>query len=227
MRVTPPNAMTRSSHYGRIAGVYRWLEYIAFGKNLERARQSHGECLRGCRRVIVYGAGDGRCFASLLRQASETRFVSVDLDATMTETARRTVAALGAGERVEFICADARNVSMDLGSFDGVVTQFFLDCFSADELETLIPAISAQLGPGAPWLFADFAVPEKPRLARWRARAWIALLCTFFRWQAGHTLTGLPPMENLLEKHGLQGVHETNWSWGLIRAVVYKTPAVH
>lgn len=202
--------------------MYQLLEYIAFGRDLEKTRATFVDRLSGCRNVVIYGAGDGRCFRTLLPAAPLTNFVSVEVDPEMSRLARTVVADLGGMSRVQFIDSDARMVPFTPAQFDGVVTQFFLDCFPAEDLERLIPAIGATLGPGAVWLFADFAIPERPAFARWRARAWIALLCAFFRWQAGHVLKTLPPMEPLLSSHGFRCECERARSWGLLRSAIYR-----
>ena len=222
MTVPPSPSPKSRGHYGRIARVYQGLEYIAFGRALEKTRSSFTEALHDARRIAVFGAGDGRCFRTLLSAAPRAQFLSVEFSPEMSQLARSVVAELAATDRVEFIEGDARGLDLPPGSIDGVVTQFFLDCFTSTDLDVLIPKIAMTLRPGSPWLFADFGIPERPRLARWRARAWIAVLCAFFRWQAGHALKSLPPMEPLLKKHGFRCEQERSFSWGLLRAAVYR-----
>lgn len=148
-------------NYARIAKAYRFLEYIAFGRSLEAARTCFLGHLTACNVVGVFGAGDGRCFDSLLLANPEARFVSVDSDATMTSLAQARVARLGGSERVQFQCEDVRSLRWPVNHFDAVVTQFFLDCFGVDDLQQVIVAIARGLAPTGPWLFADFAIPGK------------------------------------------------------------------
>lgn len=207
--------------YGRIAPLYRTLEYIAFGRALQQARSEFVDQLRLSKQVIVFGPGDGRCFENLLPAAPEAEFISIDSDPRMTSLARRQVDRLGATQRIHFICDDVRNVSLP-ETYDAVVTHFFLDCFDAPELDALIPRIGAGLVETGAWLFADFAIPFTPFLARWRAQIWVRGLCLFFRSQAGHTLSTLPPMEPLLLKHGFGCVAARDRQAGLIRSAVYR-----
>lgn len=216
------SADLRSLGYGRIARLYRLLEYVAFGRSLIAARAAFLEYLGDAQLVGVFGAGDGRCFDALLKAAPHARFVSIDSDPIMTSLARGRVECLAGTGRVDFICDDARKVRRAPGSYDAVVTQFFLDCFPADELDRVITTIGESLSPRGPWLFADFALPQQPGVARLRAMLWIRVLCTFFRWQTGHPLRSLPPMEALLERSGFHCEAERPRNAGLIRSAVYR-----
>jgi len=211
-----------SGNYARIARLYRSLEYIAFGRSLEAARSTFLDSLADCRSIAVFGAGDGRCFKPLLSAAPQARFISLDLDAVMTSLAQTHVSRLGAAERVQFVCADVRTLPSQPGTYDGVVTQFFLDCFADEDLQQIVPLIAGNLTPAGPWLFADFAIPTSPPLTRWRAKLWIWVLCSFFRWQTGHSLRSLPPMDAALRRNGFVCERERSRSAGLIRSALYR-----
>lgn len=208
--------------YGRLDRAYQSLEYMAFGRGLERARGHYLNRLSDCRRIAIFGAGDGRVLAPLLAAAPHAECLSIDADAQMTRLAEARAREANAETRVRFTTADARTVELDPASFDALVTQFFLDCFTAEDLDRLIPKIGAALTQNGLWLFADFAIPARPAYARLRAKLWVALLCAFFRWRAGHPLRSLPPMEPLLVKHGFQREETFDQSAGLIRSAVYR-----
>ena len=61
------------ANFDRLAGIYRLLEFLAFGRDLERARFRLLETLAECHSVLVLGEGDGRCLARLARVAPEAR----------------------------------------------------------------------------------------------------------------------------------------------------------
>lgn len=205
--------------------MYRWLEYAAFGRTLERSRGAFLETLSGCQSVLVLGAGDGRCFAPLLAAAPAARITSIDVDPELERRARERVTALGAEHRVSFALGDVRNLPLAVQAFDGVVTQYFLDCFSADELDTLVPRVRDALQPAGRWIVADFSVPEEPGPTRWRARLWGWTLCRFFGWSVGHAPRKLPEIDGVLRKHGLALEREKRFSAGLVRAAVYSRGA--
>lgn len=202
--------------------MYRWLEYGTFGKTLERSRRTFLEELAGCRSVIVFGAGDGRCFAPLLSAAPDALVTSVEVDRQLAAQARDRVRRQGLSDRIRFVDTDARRLEIESASQDAVVTQFFLDCFSAEELARLVPRLRLCLRPEGYWLNTDFDVPTQPALARWRARAWGRTLCLFFGWTANHAPGSLPPIDAILRQHGLRPRREARFSAGLVRTTLYR-----
>jgi hypothetical protein len=55
------------SGFDRLAKPYRWLEYLSFGRNLERCRFHFLPQLAGTQRALLLGDGDGRFAERLLR----------------------------------------------------------------------------------------------------------------------------------------------------------------
>lgn len=108
--------------------------------------------------------------------------------------------------------------------YDAVVTCFFLDCFTPPQASEIIVKVSRSLRPRALWLWADFALPPQG-LARIRAKIWLAMLYTFFRWQTNLSARELPESEALILNHGFEEVAHTTLQWGLLRSSVYRLTA--
>ena len=70
-------------NFDGLAKIYRLLEWLAFGQILETARFSHLDALKGCRRVLILGEGDGRFLARLIRQYPDLTVVCIDRSRTM------------------------------------------------------------------------------------------------------------------------------------------------
>lgn len=209
------------ANFDRLARIYRALEFIAFGHDLERARFCLLEELSACRSLLVLGEGDGRCLERLLKLAPAAQIHCVDASPAMLAAAAARIASAEDRARVRFEIADARQLSLSAASYDGVVTLFFLDCFSVDDAARLIARVSAALKPDSLWLYADFAVPEK-FFARCRAQLWLALLYTFFRWQTGLRVRALPPAENLIRAAGFDAAATHTRQAGLLRTVLFR-----
>jgi SAM-dependent methyltransferase len=216
--------MTPLPDFNRLAAAYRALEFAAFGRSLERARFACLDALAGSTSILVLGEGDGRCLARLVRLAPGARVHCVDASAAMLAAARARLGALAASPRLRFTQADVRTVAFTPGEYDAVVTLFFLDCFPAPELAQLVPRVADALRPGGWWLYADFAEP-RGRLARWRARVWLAVLYAFFRWQTGLRVRRLPPAEMLLERSGLVPRRWREFQGGLLHTVLFERGA--
>jgi ubiquinone/menaquinone biosynthesis C-methylase UbiE len=212
----------KRSGFDRLARPYRLLEFIAFGRDLERARFEFLGRLAGCRDVLLLGEGDGRCAARLADLAPAARILCVDSSPGMIARASRRMAA-SAAERVSFLRTDVRSFVPEPGRFDAVATLFFLDCFDGDGVESIVGRMTPALRPGAMWLFADFSVPRRG-FARLRARAWLAVLYSFFRWGAGLQVSSLPPSEEALERAGWSRIECREFQFGMIRSAVFIRP---
>jgi len=192
----------------RLARWYRWIEYAAFGRALEGARFAFLNRLAGARRVLVLGEGDGRALREMLAIAAEARFDVVDGSAEMIALARTRV---GDSERVRFFRQDALASSLPEGSYDAVVTFFFLDCFTEGELRDLLGRIADRLAPGAIWMISDFTTE-----AGWHARVWIWVMYRFFNVTTGLRARALPPIEKLLSEIGMRRTEVQRRRWGMI-----------
>ena len=210
----------RLGNFDSLASAYHWLEWLAFGADLETARFCHLEHLRGCRRVLVLGEGDGRFLAQLVRRFPEVCVDCVDASGAMLAQVN---ARLQEDERhrVTFRQEDVLTAQFETRAYDAVVTLFFLDCFSLEEVARLVDRVQPALCKNACWLWADFALP--PRGWRhWRAAIWLRSLYLFFRWQTALAAQELPPAEELLLQAGFELCAEKTLQAGLLRSAVYQ-----
>lgn len=205
--------------FDRLASNYRALEFLAFGRDLERARFCFLEQLRDCREILVLGEGDGRCLARLVQIAPAAQIHCVDVSAGMLARARERLPATAVG-RVTFERADLLTHELPSARYDAVVTFFFLDCFTAEQAAALVTKVQRSLRAGATWLFADFVLPTRG-FSRLRAEAWLKLLYFFFRWQTGLPARVLPPSEALIERAGFERRALQSLQGGLVHSAVY------
>ena len=173
------------------------------------------------RSILILGEGDGRCLERLVRIAPHARIHCLDASAAMLAKARARIARLGAEARITFQQADARTAALPELTYDAVVTLFFLDCFTPEELGPLVDRIARSLQPGAAWLFADFAIPLRG-WTRWRARLWLTLLYGFFRWRTNLGARQLPPSEPRIAAVGFVESAATVRQAGLLRTALFK-----
>jgi ubiquinone/menaquinone biosynthesis C-methylase UbiE len=212
----------RPPSFGHLARVYALLEYLVFGRSLNYARFCFLEQLRGCRDILLIGEGDGRCVARLAALAPTARLHCVDASPGMLA---RAAARLNPSDhrRAIFTCADARTWPPSAGSYDAVVTLFFLDCLPPEEVHALVVRLQSALRPGALWVFADFVLPPVG-FARWRAQLWLKVMYCFFRWQTGLAVHELPPSEMILHDAGWRALATRNFEGGFVRAALYHLP---
>lgn len=209
-----------TANFDGLARWYQVLELSSFGVHLEYARRAHIDQLASCRNILLLGDGDGRFMKRLLKKAPDCRIHSIDASPEMQRMAAARISPKDR-ERVTFECADAMRVLLPPGGYDGVATLFFLDCFTNDEARTLVLRIADALKPGATWLFADFAVPERG-LTRIAGRALTSALYIFFRWRTGISARQLPESESFITRAGFAPVATKSFIFGLLRSVAFR-----
>lgn len=204
-----------------VAPHYHWLETIAFGNALQRARTCWIDTIARPKRTLIVGEGDGRFLCELVRAFPAIDIDCIDASKAMLQLAgarlRRTHPE--SASRVHFLCEDLLKWS-PRKSYDLVVTHFFLDCFPAGELEEIIAKLASAAGPGAIWLIADFAIP-RTRFARARARWWLRMMYTFFRAAAGIAANELVDPTPYLDGHGFIRASENLSRGNMLRSDMY------
>ena len=194
--------------FSRVSALYRWLEYLVFANALQKRRRAFLTDVMGSQNVLVLGDGDGRFTAKFLRAQQLAPEITahleyVDCSAGMMRLAERRIRKSRlAASKVQFRLADARSTAFP-GPYDLVVSHFFLDCFSTDELSGMIPCIAAATYPNAKWLISEFAIPPA---GLWRqfGRTLIRAMYFFFRLPAGLKQIELPDYQCALIASGFR-----------------------
>lgn len=211
--------MNPSRGYDQLARVYRLIEFLAFGRALERARFHHFDRLRDCKRILLLGDGDGRGLVLACRLAPHARIDSVDFSAGMLDRAARRLRPEDRA-RVTLHQADALTAAFPPNTYDAVTTLFFLDCFSDAQVRAFIAHLRPALTPNALWLHTDFVLPSRG-FHRLRAHVMLTLMFAFFRRQTGLTVRSLPDSETLIHSAGFHRIAESSCQGGFIRSVVF------
>jgi ubiquinone/menaquinone biosynthesis C-methylase UbiE len=181
-----------------IAPFYRWLEYMAFGCELERRRFEYLDQLQDFRHVLILGDGDGRFLQRFLQVNQTAKVDSIDLSEGMLRLAQDRAD----NSRVTFHHGDARTIPLARG-YDLIVTHFFLDCFEQSEVEPLIRRVAGHADKNACWVTSEFHQPESGWRAV-RARVWLALLYAAFRVATGLRTTKLMNHRPTLQQCGFR-----------------------
>ena len=207
-----------AANFDRLARLYRWMELATFGSWLDRCRSAFLAQLGGRRRALVLGDGDGRFTASLLRANPHVAIDAVDLSPAMLSALVR-----GAGThsaRVHAHCADVRVWRPAHGPYDLVVTHFFLDCLSSEEIRSVAERLRGAVCPRAMWVVSEFAIPNN-RFGRFVAGPLIWLLYRAFRLLTGLTASSLPDHHAALREAGFRLVRRRELLRGLLTSEIW------
>ena len=207
-------------NFDPVARWYRWIEYAAFGRAIERRRFAFLNRLAATRRILILGEGDGRCLERLLVAAPTADIDIVDSSARMIAIARKRT---GDSTRASFYLQDAVQSDFPNARYAGVVTHFFLDCLTEAQAVNLIHRIAAVLEPGGIWLVSEFSIPPEG-WRRWHAMIWVELMYWFFRTAVELPSKSLPPFEDILLNAGMRRVEREEERFGLICSTVWTKP---
>ncbi|HEU0207590.1 MAG TPA: class I SAM-dependent methyltransferase [Candidatus Udaeobacter sp.] len=202
---------------------YRWLETISFGYALQRARLCWIDEIFRPRRALLCGEGNGRFLCELLRAHPATEIDCLDSSAQMLDVTRHRVHHLcpGSIRRINFIHHDVRSWTLQ-NSYDLLVTHFFFDCFSRDDVKLIAARLARAANSNAAWLLADFVVPQEGTVARIHARAWLRVMYLFFRFATGITATELVDPTPYLEANGFAHAAQKLSHAGMLRSDLFR-----
>lgn len=195
--------MNGPARFDRLARLYRWMEYFSFGPYLQQCRKLRLDEIAWHHRALVYGDGDGRFLAKLLRQAPGIHATAVDASAAMLRHAKR---KLPAGSHCRIVHADALTcepAQFPEAPFDLVVSHFFLDCFTELEIARLLSLVNKAVCDGTIWIVSDFAIPQRAP-ARQIAALIVHGLYLAFGLVTGLTIRRLPNHGRVMEEAGWQ-----------------------
>jgi ubiquinone/menaquinone biosynthesis C-methylase UbiE len=201
-----------------LAPHYRWMEFLLAGDKLQRSRIAFLHQIPTPRKILLLGEGHGRCLVECRKGFPHARITCLDASNQMLTQARRTLSRSGLNaDNVEFLYADILTTPQICPPPDLIVTNFFLDCFRADQLEQIISQLASTAAPKATWLIADFQTAASG-CKRIRSRLILWTMFAFFR-----TVTRLPakrltPPDPYLERAGFTLLRRKETEWDLLRS---------
>ena len=210
--------LTRRPGFDSLAPFYRIMEFVLAGGKLHRCRLACLEEARTAKHILLVGEGHGRFLEVCARKFPEATLTCVDASRAMLRIAeQRWRAAGGKAESVEFIHAELPTWQPPAKRYDLIVTHFFLDCFPGEQLARIVESLSNAAAPGARWLVADFAVPERG-WRRWRARLILSLAYAFFRRATALKARRVTAPDPFLAHAGFRLATRRTMEWGLLQA---------
>lgn len=215
---------TRTSGFDRLARSYDGMENLLAGRKLVRCREFFLSALPAPRRVLLVGEGHGRFLATFVKKHPHAEITCVDASARMLAVTRRRLRGMTLLRPVSFLRRDLRRWSPSAGSYDLIVTHFFLDCFPPEELATVMSRLAAAASPGGRWLLSDFQIPPAPRWRRVRAALILWIMYRFFRLATQLSASELTPPGPIFAQLGFQRLHRQEFEWGLIVSEVWQAP---
>lgn len=206
----PPN-------FNRLARLYRWMEFATFGPFLAQTRNAFLPETATAANALIFGDGDGRFVARLLRANPGLRIDAVDASLAMLQSLLRRTGPNAS--RIRTHHADARAFTPPNpppeARYDLIVTHFFLDCLTTDEVRALATKLRRVTSPSALWLVSEFAIPPT-WFGRLVARPLVSALYAAFALLTGLAVRNLPDYQLALRAAGFTIRKRRTWLGGLL-----------
>ncbi len=127
--------------------------------------------------------------------------------------------------RVSAHCADARDWQPANPPYDLVVSHFFLDCLTTEEIRALAVKLHDAVSPSAMWIVSEFAVPCS-WFGRFVARPLVWLLYRAFGLLTGLKIRRLPDHHVALRNAGFTLTRRQCWLCGLLVSEMWRCQSV-
>src|SRR5215510_4885582 len=143
--------------FDTLAPHYRWMEFVLAGEKLQRSRAAFLGEIPVPKNILLVGEGPGRCLLECRRRFPQSATTCLDASQAMLAQALHRLERHDAGAaRVKFVQADILDWQPVGAAYDLIITNFFLDCFRADQLLRIVSKLGSAATPDAHWLIADF-----------------------------------------------------------------------
>lgn len=199
--------------FDRLAPHYRWMELVLAGKKLHKSRTHFLNVIPRPFHILLLGEGPGRTLVECIRRFPATKVTCLDSSREMLAQAQIRAEDFP----VTYLHLDIFEWSPPSHCFDLIISNFFLDCFTAEQLNKVIEKVFVASRPGATWLIADFQIAAQG-WKKLRSQAILGLMYAFFRIATRLPAQRLTAPDPILLKNGFTLKDRATSEWGLLRS---------
>lgn len=180
----------RLNRFNWIAHYYDRLSKLVFGKSILEAQGCHLDLIPAHAHILVLGGGSGGWVSEIIKENKTCHILFVDASSRMLDKAKQNLQDV---QQVSFI----HGTQDDLPDvyFDVVITHFFFDMFTNQQLHILIDQLKKKLNSPSLWIVSDF---EKSKY--WHFLL-LKLMLLFFKCSGTIDNNALPDWNDIMKSH--------------------------
>lgn len=173
-------------------------------------------------KVLIMGGGDGKFLLEAMKQGLSDQYCFIDISDAMIKLAQCKIEKQlsNSTSSVVFICGSYQEIPKNQ-KFDLIVTPYFLDCFSDDELLLVVAKLHSQLTIEGTWFLTDFNIP-KDSFRSFIFKNIIQLLYGIINLFCDLGINRLPDFNMEFCKYEFTIIHEKYFLGGLLVGRIYK-----
>jgi tRNA (cmo5U34)-methyltransferase len=202
---------TLARGFDRLAPIYDSLAGLVIGDGIRTSQLYFLNHLTQKQNLLILGGGTGWILPFIFEINPMLHIDYIELSPKMLDKAKMNAQE---NQKIKFI--EGTECSIPIGKYDCVITNFYLDLFSDEDLCTVIDQIKESLQPDTSWLVTDF-ISEK----RWQ-RVMLWVMYRFFSITTGLKTSSLPEWKSSLERAGGKLVETKKSSRGFIESTVFQ-----
>lgn len=202
-----------TSGYDRLAPVYDCLAVTFVGKQIQQAQLKWLSYLSDRKKLLILGGGTGWILPFIFQINPTLVIHYVDASARMIAKAEQNAKGL----LIQFINGTEANIPDQ--DYDAVLTHFYLDLFSDNQLPNLIDKIKMHACDNALWLVTDFEAHTRMQQVKIRIMYFFSWLITRLKTQA------LPGWYNTMVQAGCIALKSYSVQNQFIHSVMFQVKA--
>jgi len=202
------------NRYDKVVFFYDQLAGFVLGKEYLRSKCAFLESIQPGELVLYIGGGSGENLALIQQRVGENgKVLFVEASQKMIEKAKRRQDHQYSNN-VEFLHLSAFN-QLPNCEFDFVITQYFLDILSDQEIDYLFEEVGKRAHVGSKWLLVDFFDRKR--------RRWLQfLMVMFFKLFTKNPRRDLPEYHRFFAMHGWELQEEKMFKRNWIKSIVFR-----
>lgn len=205
------------NNYDSIADYYDVLSRMVFFRTQVKAQIQQLAAIPANSTILIAGGGTGWILEEIAKvHSSGLKITYVEISSKMLGRSKKREVK---GNTVEYVHAAMEDFKPS-GFYDVLITAFFFDNFSADNVGLIFKQLNALLKPGGIWLFADFYYTEKSG-KRWQLLLLKSMYLFFSKISSVEAKT-LINTEHFFEEQSYAIVKINFYYGSFIKAVIYQ-----
>lgn len=139
-----------------IAKFYDFLAALVFGKAIQEIQLKHIEKIKKNSRILIIGGGSGKILKKIDSLNLGSEIIYLEKSPKMIALAKKTPI----NTPIQFI-NDSYETADQYGTFDVIITNFFVDLLNEKQFQKFIPFVFSLLNKEGKWIVTDFRIHER------------------------------------------------------------------
>lgn len=203
--------------FDKIAPYYDFLGRLFFGPYLKISQLKFIDKIPDHSRILIIGGGTGWIIREICNKVKHPDFVYVESSKKMIKLSKKSI---NENTSIRYYHGPVENFKNG-GTFDVLITNFFLDLYSDEDFKLIINKLKGNLKKDGFWLFTDFQVSGN-YISRFIQRCSLYLMYRFFMVTATINNKKLPEMNRGFSEEGFKLIHQAEFFKKFITSKVYQ-----